>query len=438
MRYLYVMTLLLWGMTSPATCAEWAEFRGPTGQGFVSSEQLPLTWSETDHVTWKTEIPGKGWSSPVARDARIWLTTAISETPTEAQIARQLQESGLDEKQFKQLQVSGALSLQAICLDQATGQKLHEIELFRVEAPEAIHSTNSYASPTPVLEADRVYCHFGTNGTACLDSETGEVHWKRQIPLQFSVGAGSSPVVYHDVLVLVCDGIDEQFILGLNKHTGETLWKTPRPPIRNTDGQHRKAFSTPLLVSEGGRDQLVICGAQWVVSYDPQTGEERWRVDHGEGFSNVPRPVYGHGMVYICTGFGKPQLWAIRVDGAGDVSQSHVAWRATGQISAKPSPVLVGDLLFVIGDTGVASCFDAHTGKEVWKRRIGGNYTSSPIATRDRVYLFSEEGETTVLRAAPEYIELAKGHVEGKLMASPAVLGSTIFLRSDTKLYRIE
>ncbi|MBC8351573.1 MAG: PQQ-binding-like beta-propeller repeat protein [Planctomycetes bacterium] len=438
MRVFFILLTLLCCASAIDLQAEWTEFRGPNGQGFVGDAKVPLTWSESENVTWKTNIDGKAWSSPVVLGNQVWLTTAVTREPTPEQIEKQFQESGLTRQQFERRQVHGTLSLRAVSVDRKSGELLHDIGLFDIESPEAIHTANSYASPTPVIEMGRVYCHFGSNGTACLDTASGEVIWERTIATNFSVGAGSSPVIYDDVLVLVCDGIDKQFITGLNKRDGKTLWETPRPPIRNEDGQHRKAYSTPLLVRQDGRDQYVIPGAQWVVSYDPVTGEELWRVDHGEGFSNVPRPVYGHGMVFICTGFGKPQLWAIRVDGSGDVTETHVAWRAKGQISAKPSPVLVEDLLFVIADTGIASCFDAHTGKELWKERIGGAYSASPIATQDRVYLFSEEGDTTVIKAAPEYIELAKSHVDGKLMASPAVLGSTLLLRSDSKLYRIE
>jgi outer membrane protein assembly factor BamB len=238
--------------------------------------------------------------------------------------------------------------------------------------------------------------------------------------------------------VLVCDGIDVQFVIALDKHTGKSVWRRERPPIRVEDGQRRKAYSTPLVVKHEGRDQLVIPGAQWVVAYEPQTGEEIWRVDHGSGFSNVPRPVYGHGMVYICTGFGKPQLWAIRVDGKGDVTETHVVWKHLQQIPAKPSPVLVDDHLFVISDIGIASCFDALTGKLMWRKRISGNHSASPIATKDRLYFFSQEGEITTVKASGEFKELAKGQIEGEIMASPAVLGSVVLLRSDSKLYRIE
>jgi len=418
--------------------ADWPEFRGPGGQGVVESAVVPVTWSESENVTWKTGISGKGWSSPVVLGRQVWLTTAVENEPTPEQIEEQFRKSGLDEKKFTRRQVAGNVSLRAICVDRETGKLLREIELFEIESPDAIHVANSYASPTPVIEKDRLYCHFGANGTACVDTSTDEVVWDRKVQVDFSVGAGSSPIIYKNLLVLVCDGIDEQFVTALDKTTGKTVWRTRRPPIRIEDGQRRKAYSTPLVVNHDGRDQLVIPGAQWVVSYEPQTGEEIWRVDHGSGFSNVPRPVYSNGMVYICTAFGKPQLWAIRVDGRGDVTDTHVVWKHVQQIPAKPSPVLVDDMLFVISDIGIATCLDAPTGKLRWRKRISGNHSASPTVVDDRVYFLSEEGEITTIRASADYEELAKGKIDGRIMASPAVLESVVLLRSDSNLYRIE
>jgi len=418
--------------------ADWPEFRGPTGQGIAENSNIPLSWDENQRVTWKTEIPGKGYSSPVVLGEQIWVTTSIESKATEEQIKEQFEKSGLDEEKFKRRQVAGNVSLRAICVDRKSGRLLKNIELFAIDSPDAIHTSNSYASCTPVIESDRLYCHFGASGTACINPSSGEVLWERKILVDFSVGAGSSPVVYKDLIILVCDGIDQQFVTALNKHTGETVWRVERPPIRIEDGQRRKAYSTPLVVHHSGRDQLVIPGAQWVMSYEPETGEEIWRVDHGDGFSNVPRPVYGRGMVFICTGFGRAQLWAIRVDGIGDVTNTHVVWKQKSQIPTKPSPVLVDDLLFVMGDTGIATCFDALTGKPHWKQRIGGNHSASPLYASGHVYFFSHEGEIFVVKASSEFTKLATNRIDGQFMASPAVLDSTLILRSDSKLYRIE
>lgn len=417
---------------------DWPQFRGPGGQGVAADAVIPLTWSETENVSWTAEIPGKGFSSPVVQGDRIWLTTAVEAEPTPEQKARTLNASRLEPKDFGRRQVAGNVSLQVLCLDRATGRVIYASKYADIESPEAIHVGNSYASPTPVIDGDRLYVHFGINGTGCLDAKTGAVLWQRVVPVFYSVGGGSSPVVYQDLLVLVCDGIDTQFIIALDKHTGKTVWKTNRPPFRAEDGQRRKAYSTPLLVRHDGRDQLIIPGAQWVVSYEPLTGKEIWRVDHGEGFSTIPRPVFGHGMVFVCTGYGLPQLWAIRVDGHGDVTETHVAWKEKRQIPKNPSPLLVDDLLFVINDNGIASCLDALTGKTHWQQRVSGNHSASPVFANGHVFFFSHEGDITAVRASSESAELVTSHVDGQLKASPAVLRSSLLLRSDSKLYCIE
>lgn len=423
-------------LCSSVSYADWPQFRGPSGQGAVAKADVPLTWSESKNVSWSTGIPGKGWSSPVVLGEHVWLTTAVVKEPTPEQIKRQLELSGLDETKFKRRQVAGNVSLRAICLNRADGTVRRDVEILNVDSPAAIHIGNSYASPTPVIEPGRLYCHFDAI-TACLDTASGKILWERNIPVFYSVGAGSSPVVYDDLLVLVCDGVDQQFITALDKNTGRTVWKTTRPAFRTDDGQHRKAYSTPLLVRHGGRDQLVIPGAQWFISYDPKTGEELWRVDHGAGFSNVPRPVYADGVVYVCSGFGSKELWAIRVDGSGDVTDSHVVWRQKSQIPTNPSPVLAGDRVFVVSDSGIVSCFDIATGKNVWKKRIGGNHSASPVRIGNRLYFFSQDGKVTVLKASDDFVELAVNEIEGRLMASPAIVPDAMLLRSDTRLYCI-
>jgi len=414
--------------------ADWPEFRGPSGQGVVSEAHAPLELTDRKNILWDTDVPGKGFSSPVVMGDQVWLTTSIDTEATPEQIEQQFAESGLDAEKFKRRQVAGSVSLRAVCYDRATGKLLRNVEVFRVESPRAIHVGNSYASPSPVIEPGRLYCHFDA-GTACVDTETGETLWQRVIPAFYSVGAGSSPILYNDLLILVCDGIDTQFVIALDKRTGETVWKTSRPPFRNDDGQRRKAFSTPLVIRHQGREQMVVPGAQWITSYDPSTGEELWRVDHGSGFSNVARPVFGNGLVYVCTGFSSGEVWAIRVDGEGDVSDTHVAWRQHRLAPIKPSPLLVGDSLFMVSDTGIASCLDASTGETVWKKRIGGNYSASPVCIGERIYFASHEGNVTVVAASREFELLAENELPAPIMGSPAVLPSMMLIRAGSKLY---
>ena len=421
-----------------ASADDWPQFRGPGGQGLATASRLPVHWNKTENVRWATDIPGVGWSSPVVQGNRIWLTTAIETKPTPEQIAVQRRASRLEADLFKRRQVAGSVSLRVLSFDLESGKRILETEFASVQSPEAIHVGNTYSSPTPVIEGDRLYVHFGINGTACLDAETHKVLWQRTIPVFYSVGAGSSPVIYSDLLILVCDGIDTQFITALDKRTGKTVWTTKRPPFRTEEEQRQKAYSTPLVIRHNGKDQLVIPGAQWFVSYEPLTGEEIWRVDHGDGFSNVPRPVYSNGTVYLCTGYSAPELWAVRVDGHGNVTKTHVKWTAKRQIPKNSSPLLVGDLIFLVSDNGIASCFNAVTGKAQWQKRLGGNYSASPILAGDYIYFFSHEGTISAIRATANKPEPVTSQFEGQLLASPAALSNSAILRTGSKLYRVE
>ena len=315
----------------------WPEFRGPTGQGHSRERGLPLTWSETENVRWKIPITGKGWSSPVILGDRIWLTTAM--------------ENGR--------------SLRAICLDRRTGHVLHHVEVFRLADPGPIHEKNSHASPTPILAEDRVYLHFGSHGTACITS-SGEIVWKTQdLKYYHRHGPGGSPVLLGDLLIISCDGYDIQYVVALDKRTGRIRWKSPRKGYQ--------AYTTPLIVQVDGKDQVVSPGAHRAISYDPWTGKEIWWIRYGNGYSNVPRPVYGQGLVFICSGFDQPELLAIRPDGQGDVTETHVAWSLKRGIPLTPSPLLVGEELYIVSDNGIASCLDAKTGQKHWQERLGGN-----------------------------------------------------------------
>lgn len=407
----YVLAGFVLAMTGLGQAVEnWPQFRGPDGQGHADEARLPTTWNTHQNVTWRTILPGIGWSSPVIWGGQIWMTTATE----------------------------GGRSLRALCVDKASGKLLHDVEVFTRAKPMEIQTKNSHASPTPVIEAGRVYVNFGTSGTACLDTTTGEILWRStELQLEHLVGPGSSPVLYHDLLVLTCDGSDVQYVAALHKASGKLAWKTPRSGKLREQPDVRKAYCTPLAVSVGGQDQLIIPGADWVYGYEPLTGKELWRVGY-LGFSTVPRPVTGHGLVYICTGFMRSELWAIRLGGVGDVTTSHVAWKSTKKMPLKPSPLLVGDELYTVSDTSNLTCFDAQRGKVLWEQRLGGNFSASPIIANGRIYFWSEEGKTTVLATGREFKLLTANELKERIMASPAVSGNTLFLRTDKALYRIE
>jgi outer membrane protein assembly factor BamB len=414
-----------------ATADNWPQFRGPNGDGVAATADPPIQWSETRNIAWKVRLPGRGRSSPVVLGNRIWLTTAY-ETPADEDEARQRLQG---HPQPGDLDLATRVILAVVCLDRASGKQLYEVRLFDVDKPDPVHKLNSYATPTPVAEPGRVFCDFGTFGTACLEAETGKILWKSRLPVEHLVGPGSSPVLYKDLLLLVRDGCDVQYVAALDKRTGQRLWKTDRPPIQGIGQTERKSFSTPLLIEAAGRVQMIALETQWVVSYDPATGKEIWRVKHGSGFSVAPRPVFAHGMVFICTGCNVAELWAIRVDGQGDVTDTHVAWKAKGQIPIMSSPLCVGDEVYCTSDSGIASCFDAQTGRLHWRERLGGKYLASPVCAAGRLYFFNMDGKTTVLRAGKQFVRLAENPLEGPLAATPAALDHALFLRTDSHLW---
>ncbi len=388
---------------SPA--AQWPEFRGPGGQGHSTEQSVPLEWSETRNVAWKVPVTGLAWSSPVVADGKVWITTAVESR--------------------------GAVSLRLVGFDAALGDQLVDVEVFRLGRRGAINPKNSHASPTPIVLNGRVYVHFGANGTAAL-TERGELVWKAQFPYESQHGSGGSPIIYGDLLIFSCDGGDSAFVVALDKNTGKTRWKTWRRQPWD------QAYSTPLVIRIGDRDQLVSVGAFRTAAYDPLSGKEIWRVNYADGFSNVPRPVFGHGLVYIATGFQQPTLIAVRADGAGDVTKSHIAWTLSRSAPLTPSPLLVGDELFLVNDMGIATCVDARTGAMHWQQRLGGDYSASPVAAAGRIYFQAEQGVTTVIAPGKEFRRLALNRLDGTTLASMAVAGGALFLRSDTHLYKIQ
>ena len=398
---------------SPLNAADWPQFRGPGGQGHSDATNLPLTWSETENVVWKVSVAGLGWSSPSIQGDQIWLTTAIDD----------------------------GKSLHAIALDRATGKTIHDVVVFELADPGAVHSKNSHASPTPLIEDDRVYIHFGAHGTACLKTD-GSVVWKTQeLKHNHRHGPGGSPVIYQNLLILNCDGSDLQFVVALDKNTGQEVWKKKREHI----GEDRisgkssvpMAYTTPLLTEINGKIQLLSSGADSIVSYDPLTGDELWWFRY-DGYSNVPRPVVGKGHVFISSGYDRPEFFAVRVDGTGDVTESHLAWNMKKAAPLNPSPLLLGDELYLVSDNGIATCLDAVSGEQHWQERIGGNFSASPTFADGRIYFLDEEGKTTVVASGKKFEVLASNQLEGRTLASPAMVDSSIFLRTDTHLYRIE
>lgn len=398
----------------------WPQFRGPTGDGQSDAKDLPVTFSETERVKWKTEIHGRGWSSPVIWKNQVWLTTATQD----------------------------GKELSVVCLDRETGAILRDTVLFRIAEPQFCHAFNSYASPTPVIEEGRIYVTFGSPGTACLDTATGQVLWERtDFVCNHFRAAGSSPILHGDLLLMNFDGSDFQFVVALDKKTGRTAWKVDRSiDFKDLDaegnptaqGDLRKGFSTPHVIMQDGRPVLLSSGAKAHYVYDVATGGEISRLEERAQHSASSRPVVAHGMVFLQTGFSKSQLLAVNLGGKGLADDTQIAWREKKNIPNKPSILVVADLLFLVDDTGVASCLEAATGAEVWRERIPGGYSASPLFAAGHIYFFSEAGHVTVLEPGTTFAKLAENKLEAGFMASPAVSGNALYLRTKTHLYRVE
>lgn len=391
--------------------SDWNQFRGPTGDGVSQATNIPIHWSSTDNVVWKQKIPGAGWSSPVLSQGKVFLTSAV------------------DAK-------TGSISLRALCLDAADGAIDWDVEVLRPEpsAAKESHTKNTLASPTPHLDADRLYVHFGHMGSAALDLD-GDVLW-RQTTLKYrpTHGNGGSFVLVGDKLIFSCDGMQDPFLAALDCNTGEVQWKTPR----KSSATKTFSFSTPTVVEIDGAQQIISIGSGIAGAYDPKDGREIWRVTFDEGYSVVPRPVWAHGLVFISTGFNRPRLMAIDPMGAvGDATATHVLWSHEKGAPLTPSMLVVGDELYFVSDNGVASCLDARTGRVHWTKRLGGDFSASPVFAEGRIYFQNEAGVTYVVAADTTFELIASNDIKERTLASPAVTNKAIFLRSESHLWRI-
>jgi outer membrane protein assembly factor BamB len=423
-----LVLLVLVALGSPAARGDWPEFRGPWGDGHVSAPGdtkligLPLQWSETNNIKWKTEIPHRGWSTPVVMNGQVWLTTATVE--------------GND--------------FFAIGIDAETGKIRFNEKVFHSDNPEPLGngaSMNCYATPSPVIEPGRVYVHFGSFGTACLDTGTGKVLWKRDdLPCRHYRGPASSLIAFDNLLILTMDGVDLQYHVGLDKKTGQTVWKTNRSVAWNDesvpgpmarDGDLRKAHSTPLIATVAGKPQMFSAGAKAAYGYDPRTGQELWRVQYPD-WSVAPRPLFDGRLAFLVTGLVKTELLAVKPDGSGDVTDTAVVWKLKTHVGKYASPILVNGLIYTAAEESFLTCLDAGTGQTVWTERIGGKYAASPIYADGRLYFFDQTGTTTVIKPGRTFEVLARNTLDNGFMASPAAAGKAFYLRTKTHLYRVE
>jgi outer membrane protein assembly factor BamB len=426
-RILATLALATVASAQEAPAPFWPSKGGPTQNGIVPAAEavrLPLEWDEASgkNITWKTPIEGEGHSTPVIGGDHIWFTAAT--------------------KDGKQQYLYG--------IDRKSGKVIHHLLMFENPTPEELgNPLNNYAAPSPFLEADALYVHFGTYGTARVDPANGKKVWERRdINARHYRGPGSSPVVHGDLLYLTFDGIDQQFVTALDKKTGATVWITNRTtdygdldkdgkPTR--DGDMRKAYHTPAVFEMGGVEVLVSVGSRAAFGYEAKTGKELWTVRHG-GFNAAIRPLRFENVLVLNTGSERAHTVGIRIDDQmkGDITESHTLWDREKRNASESCSLLVGSRLFQVTRGGVVSCTDAKTGQDIWEDRFEGQHLPSPIVAGERIYFCNDRGDCTVIRATDKFEVLARNKLADGMTSSPAVADGALFLRSKTALYRIE
>jgi outer membrane protein assembly factor BamB len=414
------LTFAALNFAAPAAENIWNQFRGPNANGHSTATGLPAEWSDTKNVKWKTPVSNKGWSTPLVSPTQVWLTSA---TP--------------DGHDFF-----------VHCLDRATGKMLHEAKLFHSDKPEPLgNDLNSYASPTGVLNEGRVFVHFGSYGTACLDTATFKEIWRRtDLPCRHYRGPGSSLFDWKETLILTMDGVDVQYLCALDKKTGNNVWKSDRSTAYGdegpdgkpaADGDYRKAYTTPALITVNGKPQIVSSGSKATFGYDPDTGKELWHTTY-KGFSNAAVPAWSNGVIAINTGHGKANLQAFPIETAttGDITAKRL-WEQTKAIPTRSSPVSVDGIIYLNGDSGILAAVDFKDGALLFNERTSGNASASPLYADGKIFFCNEHGDTTILKPGRTFQKIAVNTLPDAIMASPVAMGKDLFIRTKAALYCI-
>ena len=385
--------------------ADWPWWRGPTLDNVSRDKAAATRWSRTENVVWRTPVPGRGHSSPILWGDRLFLTTADEAAQTQRVLA----------------------------FDRKTGKPLWDT-VAHTGGFEKKHEKNSHASATPACDGERVYSAF-VNSAALHVTATdldGKVVWQQKAgPYDSQHGYGSSPVLYRQRVIVVADSMKGSFMAALDRATGKTVWRVDRP-VTGRNG----SYESPLIATLAGKPQLVIEGTRVTTSYDPDTGKVLWTC-FGPAEVTGCTPACDGERVFATGGFPEREVLAIRADGSGDVTRSHVAWRTKKGVTYVPSPVYHAGRLYIVNDTGVATCFDAKTGREVWSERLGGAFTSSPVLVGDLLYVTNEQGKTFVLKTGDKYERVAVNDLGEGVLATPAVAGGRIYVRTADALYCI-
>ncbi len=427
--------LLLVASAAAAAPPHWAQWRGPDGQGIASETGVPLEWSPTKNVLWKTAIPGRGHSSPVVWGDRIFLTTAVEGELVPGAKAVKHTLEGQDFVHPDGVGADRKHGFKVVALDAPSGRVLWEKTAWEGTPYDTRHRRGSFASPTPATDGKLVYAYFGAEGLYVYDFQ-GALKWSFKTGgiASFGVGVGTSPVLHEGVVILQCDedNGERSFIVGLDRRTGKEVWRTPR--------NIEVSWATPILVKSGGHAELVTAGSQAIIGYDPATGRELWRMK-GLASNAVPSPVAGDGIVVLSSGYPAKIALAVRPGGSGDVTETdRVLWKYDKGTAYVPSPILVDGLLYLVTDKGLVTCLDARTGKlhyEGGRPPVGASYMASPVAVAGHLLLASMDGDTVVLKTGTTH-EIVRSNPLGEpIAASPAVAAGRLYIRGEHHLFAI-
>jgi outer membrane protein assembly factor BamB len=397
----------------------WTHFRGSSLNGIATTDSIPDKW-DCSNIKWKTEIHGRGFSSPVVYEDQIWMTTSTED----------------------------GKNLYAVCTDFISGKIKYDIRVFSPGNPFSKNSVNTYASSTPCIEKGFLYVHYGSLGTACIKTTDGSIVWVRtDLKCNHELGAGSSPILYRNLLILQYEGTDVQFITALDKLTGKTVWRTSRPgkPYEQISEIGRKSYTTPEIVRVNGNDLMISNGSAVCCAYDPLTGEEIWRVTDGQE-SAAAMPFTEAGIVYFYSGFMVDRemgvytdLLAVNPDASGEVTSTKIIWkkRDSQTLTQLLTPIIKDGLIYTITTKNLLMCIDSKTGKELWSVRQKENFNASPVYVNGNIWFFSVKGNIIVLKAGRRYEIVAQNKTDQGVWATPAFLRNSILLRTEKYLYRI-
>jgi outer membrane protein assembly factor BamB len=435
MRTTRLILVLFVGFAVGAHAEDWPHWRGPSATGVSGETGLPTTWTDTENIAWKAQLRGAGVSSPIVLGDRVFVTSQLGRGPR--QPGPRLVQSGIPgaagELPLGGGDAGASVSFLVTALDRDSGRQAWEYELAAKGGLQRFHEKHNLASSSPVTDGERVYAWFGSGQIVAL-ATNGELVWERHLgeeyaPFTINWGHGSSPVVYGDTLILLCYHERASYLLGLDAVTGEVRWKADR-------GRGVISYSTPLIVETGESAEIIVNSSEGISGHDPATGELLWRIAEDNRFP-IPMPVVHDGVIYASRGYRSGPFMALRPGGRGDVTDSHVMWRVGTGAPYISSLVYDDGLVYMIGDVGILTVTDAGTGERVWQERLGGVFSASPVAADGKIYLLSEGGETIVLAAGRQPRVIARNDLDIRQLASPAISGGRLFIRSDSMLFAI-